>query len=102
MGIEVLDGGWKSWIFIDADPSGSKIITTPHMDGPLLVHSFPSLEIVRSIEPPPGQSWIERAFFAGKMIVGGLARGRTASLPSANGSCWSAWCRRPGSRDPGG
>jgi hypothetical protein len=75
MGFEVLDGGWKSWIFTDADPSGSKIITTPHLgDGPILVRSFPSLEIVRSIEPPPGESWIERAFFAGEMIVGGLQK----------------------------
>ena len=72
MSIEVLDGGWKSWIFIDVDPSGSKVITTPHMGGPILVRSFPSLEIVRSIEPPPGESWIERAFFAGEMIVGGF------------------------------
>ena len=72
MSIEVLDGGWKSWIFIDVDPTGSNIITTPHMGGPLLVRSFPSLEIVRSIEPPLGQSWIERAFFAGEMIIAGL------------------------------
>jgi hypothetical protein len=69
MSIEVLDGGWNSWIFIDVDPSGSKVIAMPHMGGPLLVGSFPSLEIVRSIEPPPGESWIERAFFAGEMIV---------------------------------
>ena len=73
IGIEVLGGGWKSWIFGDVCPSGSKIITTPHLfGGPMLVRSFPSLEMVRSIEPPPGEGWIERAFFAGEMIVGGL------------------------------
>jgi hypothetical protein len=62
--------GRVCWRYVD--PSGSKIITTPHMGGPLLVRSFPSLEIVRSIEPPPGESWIESAFFAGEMIIGGL------------------------------
>ena len=73
MRIEVLDAGWKSWIFSDVDPTGSQIITTPHLgDGPILVRSFPSLEIVRSIEPPPGESWTESAFFAGEIIVGGL------------------------------
>jgi hypothetical protein len=73
VGIEVLDGGWKSWIFVDVDASGSKIITTSHLgDGPLAVRSFPSLEIVRSIEPPVPKSWIETAFFAGDMIVAGL------------------------------
>jgi hypothetical protein len=71
--IEVLDGGWKCWIFIDVDPTGSKIITTPHLgDGPILVRSFPSLEILRVIEPPPGESWTETAFFAGELIVAGL------------------------------
>jgi hypothetical protein len=71
--IEVLDGGWKSWIFIDVDPTGSKIITTPHQGyGPILVRSFPSLEILRVIEPPPGETWTETAFFAGELIVAGL------------------------------
>jgi len=33
------------------------------------VRSFPSLEIVRSVEPPPGEYWDCNAFFAGNMIV---------------------------------
>ena len=69
MRIKVLDGGWDDWILADVDPSGSKIITTPHGGGPLLVRSFPSLEIVRSVEPPPGEYWDCNAFFAGNMIV---------------------------------
>lgn len=55
--MKVLKGGW---ILSDVDPSGTNIITTPHMGGPLLVRSFPSLEIVWSVDPPPGESW-ERA-----------------------------------------
>ena len=70
--IEVLDGGWSDWILVDVDPSGSKIITTPHQGGPILVRSFPSLEIVRSVAPPPGEYWDFKAFFAGNMIVSAL------------------------------
>jgi hypothetical protein len=70
--IDIL-GHLKSWIFADVDPAGSKIITTPHLgDGPILVRSFPSLEIVRVIQPAEGQSWTEMAFFAGDLIVAGL------------------------------
>lgn len=72
MRIEVLDGGWGDWILVDVDPSGLKIITTPHGGGPLLVRSFPSREIVRSVEPPPGEYWDVHAFFAGNMIVSAL------------------------------
>jgi len=71
-GIEVLNGGWDDWVLSDVDPSGSKIITTPHLGGPLLVRSFPSLEIIRSVDPPPGESWDFTAFFAGDMIVSSL------------------------------
>jgi hypothetical protein len=67
-----LQGDWGDWILVDVDPSGSKIITTPHQGGPILVRSFPSLEIVRSVVPPPGEYWDFNAFFAGNMIVSAL------------------------------
>ena len=57
MRIEVLDGGWDDWVLADVNASGSKIITTPHRDGPLLVRSFPGLEVIRAVEPPPGEYW---------------------------------------------
>ena len=45
----------------------------PHdYHGPLLVRSFPSLEVVRSVEPPSGEHWDCDAFFAGDMIVSTL------------------------------
>lgn len=72
--IQVLDGGWSDWVLSDVDRSGSKIITTPHLGGPLLVRSFPSLEIVRSIDPPEEESWDFTAFFAGDMIVNALLK----------------------------
>lgn len=40
--IEILDGGWGDWILVDVDPPGSKIITTPHQGGPIIVRSFPA------------------------------------------------------------
>jgi len=43
--IEVIDAGWGDWVLSDVDPTGSLIITTPHLGGPLLVRSFPSLEM---------------------------------------------------------
>ncbi len=73
MRIKVLKGGWGDWILSDVDPSGTKIITTPHMGGPLLVRSFPSLEIIWSVDPPPGEYWEESALFAGEMIVNALS-----------------------------
>jgi hypothetical protein len=74
-GIEVLDGGWAYWILTDVNPAGAQVITTPHrgfLSSALVVRSFPGLEIVRSIEPPPGEGWDCTAFFAGDMIVNAL------------------------------
>jgi hypothetical protein len=39
--IEVLKVGWDDRVLSDVDPSGSKVITTPHGAAPLLVRSFP-------------------------------------------------------------
>jgi hypothetical protein len=74
--IEVLDGGWPDWILTDVDPAGGRVITTPHgcfLSTALMVRSFPGLEIIRSVEPPPGEHWDCTAFFAGDMIVSALS-----------------------------
>lgn len=70
--LEVLDAGWDDWVLTDVDPSGTKIITTPHGTGPLLVRSFPGLEILRSVEPPEQTCWDFTACFAGDLIVSKL------------------------------
>jgi hypothetical protein len=71
--IEVLKAGWDNWVLSDVDPSGTKIITTPHGTGPLLVRSFPGLETLRSVDPPPVNAfWDSTACFAGNMIVNQL------------------------------
>jgi hypothetical protein len=71
--IEVLTAAWDNWVLSDVDPSGTKIITTPHGMGPLVVRSFPGLETLRSLDPPQEEeSWDFTAFFAGNMIVNAL------------------------------
>lgn len=73
--LEVLDAGWPDQILTDVDPPGAQVITTPHgcfLSTALVVRSFPGLEIVRSVEPPPGEHWDCTAFFAGDMIVNAL------------------------------
>jgi hypothetical protein len=75
-GIEVLNGGWMDWILSDVDPASAQVITTPlgcFLSTALVVRSFPGLEIVRSVEPPPGDHWEESALFAGDMIVAALS-----------------------------
>lgn len=96
--IEVLDAGWDDWVLSDVDPSGSMIITTAHLGGPLLVRSFPSLEIVRSVDSPQDEGWDFTAFFADDMIVNTLLgkqirfvaispRGRIANLDQPEARC---------------
>ncbi len=75
-GIEVLDAGWPDWILSDVDPAGARVTTTPHgcfLSTALAVRSFPGLEIVQSVEPPPGEHWDCTALFAGDMIVSALS-----------------------------
>jgi hypothetical protein len=67
---EVLAAGRRDWIFADVDQSGSHVRTLPHDgSGPLVVRAFPSLEVIRSIDPPPGRFWGLCALFVGDMIV---------------------------------
>jgi hypothetical protein len=68
--IEVLNAGWDNWVLSDVDPSGSKVTPTPHGIGPLLVRAFPSLEVLRTIDPPgEDTTWDYTACFAGDMLV---------------------------------
>jgi hypothetical protein len=71
--IQVLDAGWDDWVLSDVDPSGTKIITTPHNSGPLLVRAFPGLDVLRSIDPPGEDArWDFTACFAGNLLVAKL------------------------------
>src|SRR5262249_12154402 len=74
--IELLDAGWDNWVLSDVDTSGRSVITTPHAEGPLLVRSFPGLDIVRSIDPPDDAEWDFTACFAGDLLVNKLLDSR--------------------------
>ena len=71
--VEVLDAGWDNWVLSDIDPSGTRVVTTPHSGGPLLVRAFPSLDILRAIDPPREKdAWDFTACFAGDLLVSKL------------------------------
>lgn len=67
--LDVLDAGWDDWVLADVDPTGTRIITLPHDTGPLLVRSFPSLDVIQSFDPPEGHGWDFTACFAGGLII---------------------------------
>jgi hypothetical protein len=67
--LEVIDGGWTDEVLFDADAAGSRILTTPHATGAIKIRSFPRLEVLREIGPPPAYTWDFYACFAGAWIV---------------------------------
>jgi hypothetical protein len=71
--LDLLDGGWDDWVLADADPAGTRILTPPHTAGPLLVRSFPALDIIQSFDPPEDYGWDFTACFAGDLIVAKMA-----------------------------
>jgi hypothetical protein len=89
--LRVVDAGWDDWVLGDADPSGSRIITTSHDGGRLVVRSFPrdlrgrtagemrllrhppAFPVLQEIRPPDDDCfWHEVACFAGDFIVARL------------------------------
>jgi hypothetical protein len=67
--LDVLDAGWDDWVLADTDPAGTRIITLPHDTGPLLVRSFPSLDVIQSFDLPEDHGWGFGACFAGDLIL---------------------------------
>ena len=56
-------------MLFDADAAGTRILTTPHDEGAIRVRSFPELEVLREIQPPPEYAWDFYACFSGEWIV---------------------------------
>jgi hypothetical protein len=48
---------------------GTRILTTPHETGAIKIRSFPRLEILREIQPPPAHEWDFYACFAGAWVI---------------------------------
>lgn len=70
--IEVMDAGWDDWVLSDVHHSGRTILTTPHRGGPLTVRSFPSLEVLLSVDPPSTEDhcfWDFTACFVGGGLI---------------------------------
>jgi hypothetical protein len=71
--LDILDAGWRDWILADVDPAGTRIITLPHVSrddtGPLLVRSFPGLDIIQSFDLPGDHGWFFNARFSGDLII---------------------------------
>jgi hypothetical protein len=67
--LEVVGAPWDDEVLIDVDPNGTRILTTPHEDGPIKIRSFPDLAVVRELDPPSGHGWDFDACFAGDHVV---------------------------------
>lgn len=67
--VPALDYSWTDEVLFDADAAGTRILTTPHATGAIKIRSFPGLEVLREIEPPPAHAWDFYACFAGAWIV---------------------------------
>jgi hypothetical protein len=65
-------------VLADADPAGTRILTLPHGTGPLLVRSFPALDVIQSFDPPEDYGWDFSACFADDLIIATMA-GRKAA-----------------------
>jgi hypothetical protein len=71
-GIELIDAGWDDWVLSDVHQSGRAIVTTPHRAGPLVVRSFPGLEVLLSVDPPGAEDhggWDFTACFVGDGLM---------------------------------
>ena len=58
----------------DVHPSGKLVVTAPHGTGPLLIRSFPDLEILQRVAAPSADTfWDLTACFAGTQMVARLS-----------------------------
>jgi hypothetical protein len=65
---DVIEAGWNGWYLTDVDRSGTRILTTS-VDEPILVRSFPGLDVIRTIEPPAEDHQWGSACFADDLII---------------------------------
>ena len=74
---DVIEAGWNDWYLTDVDSSGTRILTTS-ADEPILVRSFPGLDVIRTIEPPAeDHRWGDMACFADDLIITTVTDRRT-------------------------
>jgi len=72
--LEVIDGGWDDALLTDVDPSGKLIVTAPLGTGPLVIWTFPELEVLKRVAAPnPHTFWNLNACFVGQHLVARLS-----------------------------
>jgi hypothetical protein len=72
--LEVVDAGWDDQVLADVHPSGTLVVTAPHGTGPLVVRTFPELEVLKKVATPSADSfWDLTACFVGNRLVARLA-----------------------------
>lgn len=72
--LEVIDAGWDDHVLADVHPSGTLVVTAPHGTGPLVIRTFPDLEVLKKVATPNADSfWDLTASFVGNRLVARLA-----------------------------
>lgn len=106
---ELVEAPWRDRVLADIHASGQYVLTTPsNGQGPLVVHSWPGLDPVWTIETPdlPGSAWLSSAVFVGDDLVAGFDPGsrfrgecmlisRNQDMERVGGDSWPA----PGGKD---
>ena len=73
-GLEVIDSGWDDAVLADVHPSGKLVVTAPHGTGPLVIRTFPDLEVLKKVATPSTECfWDLTACFVGDRLVARLA-----------------------------
>jgi len=69
-----VDPGWDDAVLADVDPSGKLVVTAPHGTGPMVVWTFPELEVLQRVATPnPDTFWNLGACFVGNQLVARLS-----------------------------
>ncbi len=72
--LDVVDPGWDDALLTDVDPSGKLVVTAPLGTGPLVIWTFPELEVLKRVAAPnPHTFWNLNACFVGQHLVARLS-----------------------------
>lgn len=72
--LDVIDAKWDDALLTDVDPSGKLVVTAPLGTGPLVISTFPELEVIKRVAPPnPHTFWNLNACFVGQHLVARLS-----------------------------
>jgi alcohol dehydrogenase, propanol-preferring len=81
-GLEVIDAGWFDWVLADVNPSGTRVLTTPHVSGPLLVMCRSDYQLLDGYFKTPFP--VEFSYIPGHEVTGRVA-GLGSEVPKTVG-----------------